>query len=873
MTDSVAAHRIDANTVRVPNLTHEDASLRASLLRVESYKVSLDLTDADGGATDHAFRSRTEVVFDCNRPGASTFIDLIAERFHEVTLNGHPVDVSNYDPADGIVLPDLAAHNVLVVDAETLYTTVGQGLHRFTDPADGQVYLYSQCETSDAKRLFACFDQPDIKGTFTLSVTIPAAWHAISNGAVQQVEDDEETKTVHFATTPRLSTYLTALVAGPYHEVRDHHDGIDLGLFCRASLAEHLDAEELFDTTKRGFDWYHRNFGVRYPFGKYDQLFVPEFNAGAMENAGCVTFRDEYIFRSRVTDERYERRASTVLHEMAHMWFGDLVTMRWFDDLWLNESFADWAATASQAEATRWTNAWATFANKDKTWAYRQDQLPSTHPIACSIPDVEAVEVNFDGITYAKGASVIKQLVYYVGWDKFMAGIRSYFEKNAYGNTTLAEFLAALNESSGRELTQWAKVWLETSGLNTIRADFEVAEDGTFSSFALLQETPTHTSKDNVLRPHRLAIGLYSYDESGALVRTGQVEADLDGERTDIPELVGARRPDLVLVNDDDHTYCKARLDDHSLATLRSGGLAALTDTLARSLCWTSAWDMVRDGELATRHYLDLVLNAAPSETDIGMLDTVQRQVVRALEIFADPATVEEGRTRLANLSIRSAREAAPGSDHQFAWLHSAILSAQTPQHAAFLKRILTGEEVLEGLTVDTDLRWALVQALVARGAAGEDEIDAELSRDHTAAGERAAATARALTPTLDAKTKAFETAMHDESLSNAIMRAIVAGFHSSVQGDLLEPFVEKYFDVAAEVWETRSSEMGQALIVGMFPTWSSAITESTVELADRLLARPALPGAFRRLVSEGRADVVRALNARRTDIAAGVTE
>ncbi|MCW2492859.1 MAG: rane alanine aminopeptidase, partial [Frankiales bacterium] len=453
MPDDVRAERLDGNTVRVPNLTREDARLRADLLRVESYDVVLDLTDADGGPSDHSFRSRTTVRFTASRPSASTFIDVVAERFHEVNLNGKPVDVSNYEPDGGIVLPDLAAENVLVVDADLLYTTIGQGLHRFTDPVDDEVYLYTQFETTDSKRMYACFDQPDIKGTFSLHVTAPAHWTVVSNGAVTEVEDDDETKTVHFATTPRMSTYITALVAGPYFEARDHHDGIDLGLYCRRSLGEFFDTAELFDITKRGFDWYHTNFGVRYAFGKYDQLFVPEFNAGAMENAGCVTFLEDYVFRSRVTDARFERRAGTILHEMAHMWFGDLVTMKWFDDLWLNESFADWAATISQSQATRWTDAWTTFTNVDKTWAYRQDQLPSTHPIACDIPDAEAVEVNFDGITYAKGASVLKQLGAYVGIDQFLAGVRQYFADNAYGNTTLPDFLKALNSASGRELS------------------------------------------------------------------------------------------------------------------------------------------------------------------------------------------------------------------------------------------------------------------------------------------------------------------------------------------------------------------------------------------------------------------------------------
>jgi aminopeptidase N len=857
----------DANTMRVPNLTREDAAHRAALLHLKSYDVSLDLTDADGGPSERTFRSRTVVVFDASRAGASTFIDVVAARLHDVTLNGRPVEVSGYEPDEGLVLLDLAEHNELVVDADLLYTTIGQGVHRFVDPVDGEVYLYTQFETTDAKRMFACFDQPDLKAEFTLHVTAPAHWQVVSNGAVVSIEDDDETKTVHFATTPRLSTYITALVAGPYHTARDHHDGIDLGLFCRRSLAQHFDTDELFAVTKQGFDWFHQNFGVRYAFGKYDQLFVPEFNAGAMENAGCVTFLEDYVFRSRVTDARYERRAATVLHEMAHMWFGDLVTMKWFEDLWLNESFAEWAATICQAEATRWTHAWTTFNNTEKTWAYRQDQLPSTHPISCEIPDAEAVEVNFDGITYAKGASVLKQLVAYVGREDFLTGIRSYFRDNAYANTTLADLLSALRGASGRELSGWATKWLETAGINTLRAVYEVDTDGRFSSFAIEQEAPTHTAQNNVLRPHRLAVGLYSY-RGDTLERTARVELEIDSELTDVPELLGLALPDLVLVNDEDLTYCKLRLDERSLATLRTGGLAALRDPLARVLCWSAAWDMVRDAELATRDYLELVLRGAPSESEIGVLQAVNRQALRALQIYADPSWAAAGRREFADAAIAAAGDAAPGSDHQLAWVHAVLGAASTDAHTDYVQDLLEGRRNLDGLAVDTDLRWALLQALVARGRYGEAEIAAAAEQDKTAAGMQAAASARALIPTAEAKEAAWTAAVVSDELSNSVTQATVAGFAHPLQGELLRPYVARYFADAPKVWQRRTTEMAQDVIVGLFPTWSSAIEQETVRLADEFLADTSRPAALRRLVAEGRADVIRALAARRADAA-----
>ncbi len=586
-----------------------------------------------------------------------------------------------------------------------------------------------------------------------------------------------------------------------------------------------------------------------------------------MENAGCVTFREDYVFRSKVTDARYERRAETILHEMAHMWFGDLVTMRWWDDLWLNESFATYASVLCQTSATRWPDAWATFANIEKTWAYRQDQLPSTHPIATDAPDVQTAEVNFDGITYAKGASVLKQLGAYVGVDAFLAGLREYFTDHAYGNTTLADLLRALEQSSGRNLGDWSKLWLETAGISTLRADFTVDADGTFTAFDVVQSAPTDTAASNTLRPHRLAVGIYD-ERDGRLVRTDRIELDVNGERTPVAELVGRAQPALLLVNDDDLTYCKQRLDEKSLQTLRSGGIARLDSPLPRALCWSAAWDMTRDGELATRDYIALVVAGAAQETDIGVMQSLTRQALRALEIYADPAWAPQGYAALAQAALAALESVTPGSDHQLAWVHAFIGSARTDEHVAKLRALLDGSGAPSGLAVDDDLRWAIVQALSALGAAGTDEIEAELERDPSAAGQRHAATARALQPTAEAKAEAWRLAVEDESLPNAMQEAVIAGFSHPTQGALVAPYVERYFGDVRGVWERRTSELAQNVVVGLFPTWTSTITPSTVDAADAFLADPDVPTALRRLVSEGRADVVRALNARAADTA-----
>jgi aminopeptidase N len=851
--------------VAVPNLTRIDAQTRAELLSIDSYTIELDLTSGDGAPSEATFRSRSEIRFRAT-PGASTFVDLIAASIQEATLNGVPVDTSTYTPVDGLVLTDLAADNVLVVDATCEYTNTGEGLHRFVDPVDKEVYLYSQFETADAKRMYACFDQPDLKATFTVTVTAPSHWKVITNGAVQSTDRDGGRAVWRFATTARMSSYITALIAGAYHEVRSTHDGIDLGLFCRASLADHLDAEELFTITGQGFDWFHANFGVRYAFGKYDQLFVPEFNAGAMENAGAVTFREDYVFRSRVTDAAYERRAETILHEMAHMWFGDLVTMQWWNDLWLNESFATYASVLCQTSATRWTGAWTTFANVEKTWAYRQDQLPSTHPIATDAPDVQTAEVNFDGITYAKGASVLKQLGAYVGVEAFLAGLREYFAEHAYANSTLADLLRALEKSSGRDLGQWSKLWLETTGINTVTPEIVVGADATMSSVTVVQSAPDAVSKDNVLRPHRLAVGLYDLDPAGRLVRTDRVELDIVGERTEVPELSGKPVPALLLANDDDLTYCKVRLDAHSLATLIGGGLGQLADSLPRALLWSAAWDMTRDGEFATRDYLALVLANVDAETDIGVVQSVQRQLRRALEIFADPAWAPTGWAAWAEKCQASMRAAEPGSDHQLAWVLAFLGSARTDAHVAVARGLLQGTETLPGLSLDTDLRWSIVRTLSALGSFGDDEIEAESERDATAAGARAAATARALAPTAKAKAEAWRLATVDDTVPNAMQEAVIAGFSHPTQGALVAPYAQTYFESARAVWDRRTSELAQNVVVGLFPSWTSTITPETVAAADAFLATEDLPTALARLVSEGRADVVRALAARAAD-------
>ncbi len=863
------------------NLTRAEAARRAELLEVDSYKVDLDLT-----LSDETFRSVTEISFACNQPGASTFLDLIAPTVQEVTLNGRSLDPATVFADSRITLDGLQETNVVRVVADCGFVRTGEGLHRAIDPVDGEVYLYTQFEAPNARTMYADFEQPDLKGTWQLSVTASATWQVISNSPtptpipIDDVRGDNAGSSPRarweFAPTPRISTYITALVAGPYHAVHDAHTVagkvIPLGLYCRKSLAEYLDADEIFELTKQGFDFFTVTFDYPYPFEKYDQLFVPEYNAGAMENAGCVTFRDDFVFRSKVTDTTRQDRADVILHEMAHMWFGDLVTMRWWDELWLNESFATYASTVALTSATRWTEAWTNFVNRWKAYGYVQDQLPSTHPIVADIPDLDQVWANFDGIAYAKGASVLKQLAAYAGYDEFFAGLRHYFKRHAWGNTSLADLLTALEETSGRDMSAWAAEWLTTAGVNTLRPELSVDENGVITSFAVLQEADPRWP---TLRTHRLGIGLYEQERPrgsdegrGRLVRRHRVELDVLGPRTEVPELVGLAPGDLILLNDDDLTYAKVRLDPASLATVVRS-VSGLESSLARALCWMSAWDMVRDGQMPAREYVAMILSGIDSEPDINLVDAqLGRRMATALDEYADPAWRPEGRRQVAARMRELLEAAEPGSDHQLAWVRTLVWAAGTDDDLAFVRGLLSGDVVLEGCAVDPDLRWRAVTRLAAVGLFDDSDIDAELARDATSQGEERAATARAARPTTAAKAAAWAKSVGEVEVVNSIQMAAALGFVQPGQAEVLEPYVERYFAEAPEFFE-RVFATGKLVVTPqLYPRWR--IEQSTLDRTDAFLATEGLPPVLARLVLECRDGLARALRARATDAAAG---
>ena len=840
------------------NITQIEAAQRSEILKVESYKIDLDVTT--GAET---FLVKTTIKFAGLKPGATTFIDCVGKRVISAKLNG-----ADFDPkfdGESIFLPAIAAENILEIEHEGFYSNSGEGLHRFVDPADDEVYLYTQFETGDARRMYACFDQPDQKATFTISTITPKHWAVISNYGIESSKDiDGDRKHIQFATSQVISTYVTAIVAGAYTSVHDEYKGektIPLGIYARKSFFQYVDAANIFEVTKQGFAYFEKTFGLAYPFGKYDQIAVAEYNWGAMENVGCVTFHEDVlIFRSKVTERNYISRATTIHHEMAHMWFGDLVTMKWWQDLWLNESFAEWASYMAVSESTKYKHAWTEFNSVRKNWAYRADQLSSTHPIAVEMKDLDDVRTNFDGISYAKGASVLQQLVAHVGRDNFLTGLRKYFAKHAYANTELSDLITELEAASGKDLTAWVSTWLRTAGVNTLRPVISLDGDK-YASVSIKQEVPPMPIGSKELRPHRLYIGLFDISGS-SLVRRESIEVDIAGELTEIKELAGKKSADLLLINDHDQTYAKLRFDERSVETMKKY-LGQLDDSLARGLIWASLWDSTRDGELAASDYIEIALNALKGESDISMITATFMQIDTAIWSYVAPKNRESIRLETANAIEALLDGAKPGSDAQLQYARAFANNAVTPAQFERIKAMLDGS--VNGLVVDADLRWYIFLCGVKRGIFGVADIKAEGDRDATAHGKQYVAYAHAAIPTLEAKRVAFKSVTTDD-LSNTIHSYTCRGFNESIHFDLLEEFVDEYFASILEVWTNKGFEIAEATAILTFPSW--VISEETVVKAQKWLdvtGKDASP-ALRRSVAEGRDAMTRALKARAVD-------
>lgn len=855
-------------TVPDLNLTREECARRAGQVRPQECHVRLDLRHA-ADPEHKTFESCSTVRF--SSTGDTSWIDIVAQDIASATLNGSPLDVSGYDGAR-LPLSGLEADNELVVHALCRYSRTGEGLHRFTDPSDGATYLYTHFEPTDSRRVFAVFEQPDLKTRFAFEVVADARWLIRSGQPEVSRREYDGLADVRFAPTPPQSSYVTAVAAGPYHLVTDQWsieraDGtrqeVPLGVMCRASMAAYLDAEDILQVTAQGLQYFDELFGFPYPWGKYDQIFVPEYNIGAMENPGLVTFVESFVHRGQPTLPELASRAEVILHEMAHMWFGNLATMRWWDGLWLKESFADLMGYQASVEATRYTSGWTSFAIGRKQWAYTQDQLPTTHPIAADIPDVEAAAQNFDGITYAKGAAVLKQLQAYVGRDRFDAGVRRYFAEHAYGLTELEDFLEPLSRASGRDLRAWADAWLRTSGPSEITA--EAGPD----LLLVQQAMPVVAGVAQDPRPHVLSVGIYT-ERNDALQRTHLVPVDLDGRavRASLPGGSGDTA-DLVLPNDEDSTYAISRLDTQSQDAAHRL-LGTVPSEVSRALIWSALWNHTRDAQLCPVRFLETVRSQLPDERSSFLLRSVLAMARSAVHHFLQGEDQRRTATDLARLA--HSRMTQTGGDTQLVWARAlAWFGALAPDVAPLILPLVAEDQPPPWLQVDPELRWSFVTALSATGARPRTLLAQDLRRDFTMSGQTAYDQALASLPASEAKAQAWESlADAGSGLTNDRQRALIVGFGQPVSSDLTREYTEPYFDALTTVWSEQSQTMATRFVSGMFPAPhrggedTVADDEPVVIMArDWLRRHHDAPAALRRGVIEGLDDVERTLRVR----------
>ncbi|MEX1908799.1 aminopeptidase N [Janibacter sp. Y6] len=802
----------------MPSLTLAEARARADLLQVTDMEVDLDL---DQGA-EH-FGSVTRLHLRASGDG-QTFVDVDPVSLHAIRLDGVELDVA-LQAERRYPLTLTAGDHVVEVEATMAFSHDGEGLHRATDPADGQDYVYGHLFLDAAPTVFACVDQPDLKAPYTMTVRAPQGWSVIGNGRATLVEG-----VWHLRRTQPLATYFVSVCAGPYASVTAEHDGIRLGLHGRASLRAELErhAPQMLEVTRASFDYFHSIFGIRYPFDDYDQVFAPEFNAGAMENPGCVVFRDSYLFRGAASRSEVLTRSNTISHEMAHMWFGDLVTMRWWDDLWLNESFAEYMAHRCLVAATDFEDAWVDSTATRKAWGYAAERSPSTHPVAGSpAPDARSALANFDGISYAKGAAVIRQLIAYIGDDAFLAGIRDYLGAHAFGNGELADFLAAMERASGRSLADWAQAWLSTAGVDALAVDRATAQ---------LVRTPP--AEQPAQRPHALDVATWS---GGSL--TSRVELTATDDATPLPGL-DTTAP-LVVPNAADLTWATGLLDERSLAALTSE-LPAVTDAQTRAVVWVGLRDQLALGLVDPRLLVDLAEVALPHESDDSVLASVGMHLTgTVVRSYLQPAEEAPARARMAALGERILADAEPGSSRA---LHAARLVARTTDDVeGRLRPWADGEGLPQGLEDDADLRWVVLGQLARRGLLDADGVAAAQEQDRTMAGNLGALTARAAIPTPEAKAQAWASLTTDRSLSNYELVAVASGFWGPADRSLVEPYVARYFeDVPAMAGHLGDSALARVASIA-YP--SRFGTPETLALSQACLARDDLDPTVRRAV------------------------
>lgn len=869
------------------NLTQEEAALRAELITVDSYDVHVDLTHAT--ADFESYPVAATVTFSATA-GASTFIDYIHHSVDSVKLNGTNLPLDEVVVGSRITLPNLADENVLTIKGRSYFSRSGEGMHRYIDPADGKIYLYTQYEPADCRRVFPNFEQPDLKAVFNFRITAPKTWVVSSNAELDREIEDPTDSTITkrvFKPTARISTYITTLLAGEYfvaHDVYKPTAAVNSGTlplvaYCRQSLKDHFDYDNIFTVTKQGLDYFQDLFDYPYPYPKYEQAFVPEYNLGAMENPGLVTFTESYIYVSGATESQLEARANVICHEMSHMWFGDLVTMKWWNDLWLKESFADFMGNLGAKEANGFKDAWVTFANQRKAWAYRQDQMPTTHPIVADIPHLEAARQNFDGITYAKGASALKQLVAYVGFDTFIEAARVYFKRFAWGNTTLDDFLGVLNEVSDRDVLTWANAWLQTSGLTTLALNQDKDANGKLIGLTITQDFPGSVPT-SLGRPHLLKLATFTLQDD-KLTPTALIPVDVPAGATTSEialtddQLAAVADADLLLLNAEDLTYAKVIIGEEEGRALALSHVSTIDDALTRGIIWGSLWHQVRDGKLATSAFVNAIGHAAAQETSATLLSNLLAQAQGAISLYTPTHQREALWDALYTALAQALDTATAGSDPQLIILRALLavsahstLGLELTQDIAQGAYQATDGDIPDapGISYNQTLGWNALSALAVQDAVDTDLLNRARAYRTSATAERGYAFATAALPTADAKQAAYAAVTGNMELSNELLSATASGFQHGPE-ELRTGYREDFFNSLLTVWEQRSIGMATRVIQGLYP--NASITEGTadtnpVTVATRtwLQENPEAPTALVRLIKELLDDAQRCLTA-----------
>ena len=841
------------------SLTKAEAEARAALIRGCEYAVELDLAQ---GPDHYEFAVRLEFQ---GTPGARTFVDAQVDRIDEIRWQGAPLDLGAW-AEQRIALPPLEARNVLEISGSSRYHRTGLGLHLAIDPSDQERYLYTDLEPAEAHRVFPCFDQPDLKGRFSLRIRVPQDWTVVSaeEGRPGPATDATGATWWSFEPTSPLSPYVLGIVAGRLHAIHQQHGDIPLSLYAPLSLAQDLEkaAPEIFEVTRQGLDFYRQRFGIPYPFHKYDQAFCLEKVNGAMESPGCVTITDRMIYRGQPSTRERSLRAEVILHEMAHMWFGDLVTLRWWDDLWLNESFATFMAAVAQDRATGFEDAWTVWATAFKQLAVEEDQHTTSHPVVTAVPDAEAVHLNFDRITYQKGAAVLRQLAAWVGEEPFFAAIHDHLQNHRDGNAEFRDLVSSLEASSGRDVRAWSRAWLETVGINTLRCEVKSSPETPGGDIESVQVAQSASPSQPTLRPHRIGLGLYDWKQ-GKLELVRRVEVDVDWPATPVPELAGANRPPLLLPNDGAWSYAKLRLDPISQLTME-GHLGEISDSLARAVLWDGAWDMVRDAEMPGRRFVQMVAAHLPQEQDQSLIPVVLGCARAALSTYIAPTWGDQLEAMLAGVAEQTLEASPPGSTEQVAWLRAFVSAASSPDQVDHCRAMLRGERLPAGVDLDLELRWRLVTALCARGVAGEEEIAGMLEADSTSTGQVRALAARAAMPSAAAKEEVFRFLTENESATVEAAIWVGRSFAGVRRDDLLLPFIPRFFAAINSLRQSRGPEYSRDLAYWCFPALPPH--QMLIAAIEEQFRRPDLAPDLRRIYQDGLEEAQRAIRARELD-------